>query len=311
MLGSAVESLLIESKKPFIASDKEVDITNLNTVKNYAQQNFSDNTLNYIINCAAYTAVDKAEDQPEAAEKLNHTGPKNLAVIAKQLKATLIHVSTDYVFDGKNADGYYENDAPNPVSVYGRTKKDGEEAIQSSGAAYYIVRTAWLFGENGPNFVATMLSLFQASKPVKVVNDQWGSPTYAGDLAKALFRFTETDLAENSAGKNPPPKGIYHFTNSGVTSWYDFAREIFTQSVERGLCPQNSTIDPVPSTEYPTKAHRPHYSFLHRDKIIKAFNIEIRDYKHALTTYLSSIKKSINDKNANFKNTGEKANGNN
>jgi len=299
MLGSAVEELLRESGRDFIASDKEVDITDTNEVDDYLRRYCPSGGLQWIINCAAYTAVDRAEDEPAAAAKLNVVGPKNLARAAERRDATLIHVSTDYVFDGKNPEGYREDDPQGAISIYGRTKWAGEVAIGRSGAAHYIVRTAWLFGEHGPNFVATMLSLFEAGKAVRVVNDQWGSPTYAGDLAEALVGLTETgsdagmpprrDAA--SGAKAHPATGIYHFTNGGRISWYDFACEIHRQAREMGLCSGASTIEPVPSSSYPTRAARPHYSFLHTEKIKQALDRDIRHYTSALHSYLEAVKK--------------------
>ena len=283
MLGSAVESLFRTAGVGVLASDREVDITDSAAVETFLNRHCTlEKKLKGIVNCAAYTAVDRAEDEPKVAARLNSLGPKNLADAAVQRGATLLHVSTDYVFDGEKEEGYVETDPPGAVSVYGRTKWAGEEAVQQSGAAYYIIRTAWLFGEGGPNFVATMLSLFQAGKDIRVVDDQWGKPTYAGDLAEALLRFVRSE--------DQVPYGIYHFTNDELTNWYKFAREIYTQSTAMGLCPEGSSISPVPSSEYPTKARRPHYSVLHTDKIKSALGLNIRSHREALHSYLTNLK---------------------
>lgn len=320
MLGTAVEELLKESETAYIASDREVDITGAEVVEAFLGEQVAGGgsysaispgrpgeqelegsepgerclKLTCIINCAAYTAVDRAEEDARSAGRLNSTGPKNLARAARRRGAKLIHVSTDYVFDGTKEEGYYEDTPQSAVSVYGRTKWAGEEAIRRSGVSHCIVRTSWLFGEHGPNFVATMLSRFFEGKPVRVVNDQWGSPTYAGDLAEALVRLAGAQLPD--VGESGPrlPQGFYHFTNGGRINWYDFAREIFSQAREIGLCPDGSTITPVPSSEYPTKARRPVYSFLHTDRIREALDIEIRPYQEALHNYLATIKNQRN-----------------
>jgi len=293
MLGSAVEKMLRNTDIPYIASDREVDITDYDELRSFTDSRFAGEGagegagrvgggVGWIINCAAYTAVDRAEDEPGAASRLNALGPKNLARAARYVGARLVHVSTDYVFDGKKAEGYREEDRPKPISAYGRSKWAGEEAVRRSGAAHYIVRTAWLFGRGGKNFVSTMLSLFTDGRQVKVVEDQWGSPTYAGDLAEALVRLTRLDP--------PPEEGVYHFTNDGAVSWYGFACEIFSQARRLGLCSDESKIEPVPSSSYPTKARRPIYSFLHTDKIRKRVVPEIRSYQAALNSYLESLR---------------------
>jgi dTDP-4-dehydrorhamnose reductase len=292
MLGGAVEAQLHRAGESYVASDREVDITDSHAVQKFLHIHWSKvRPLRWIINCAAYTAVDQAEDEPDRAARLNALGPKNLAraaalsTIAPQ-GAALIHVSTDYVFDGEQEAGYRESDTPHPISMYGRSKWAGEAAVQRAGIPYYIVRTAWLFGARGPNFVATMLRLFEAGKPVRVVNDQWGCPTYAGDLAEALHRIIQSE------GRAAP--GIYHFTNAGITNWYQFAREIYAQARQLDLVSDGSSITPVPSREYPTRARRPHYSILHTDKIRAALDLDIRSHQDALRTYLLTIKSERN-----------------
>lgn len=292
MLGSALEEQLRKAGESYVASDREVDITDSQAVQNFLRLHWSRvRPLRWIINCAAYTAVDQAEDEPDRAARLNALGPKNLAAAAALSTASpqgaaLIHVSTDYVFDGEKEAGYRESDSPRPLSSYGRSKWAGEAAVQRAGIPYYIVRTAWLFGERGPNFVATMLRLFEAGQPVRVVDDQWGCPTYAGDLAEALHRIIQSE------GRAEP--GIYHFTNRGVTNWYQFACEIYSQARQLDLVSDGSSITPVPGREYPTKARRPHYSILHTDKISAALDLDIRSHQDALRTYLLTIKSERN-----------------
>ncbi|MFW5711674.1 MAG: dTDP-4-dehydrorhamnose reductase [Spirochaetota bacterium] len=287
MLGSALEEQLRKAGESYVSSDREVDITDSHAVQKFLHTHWSRvRPLRWLVNCAAYTAVDQAEDEPDRAARLNALGPKNLAAAAAEHGAALIHVSTDYVFDGEQEAGYRESDSPRPISIYGRSKWAGEAAVQRAGIPYYIVRTAWLFGERGPNFVATMLRLFEAGQPVRVVDDQWGCPTYAGDLAEALHRFIQTE------GRAAP--GIYHFTNTGITNWYQFAREIYAQARQLELVSDGSSITPVPGREYPTKARRPHYSILHTEKIRNALDIDIRSYQDALHSYLLTIKSERN-----------------
>ncbi len=287
MLGSALEEQLRKAGESYVSSDREVDITDSHAVQKFLHTHWSRvRPLRWLVNCAAYTAVDQAEDEPDRAARLNALGPKNLAAAAAEYGAALIHVSTDYVFDGEKEEGYRESDTPHPISIYGRTKWAGEAAVQRAGIPYYIVRTAWLFGERGPNFPATMLRLFEAGQDVRVVEDQWGCPTYAGDLAEALHRIIQIE------GRAAP--GIYHFTNSGITNWYQFAREIYAQARQLDLISDGSSITPVPGSEYPTKARRPHYSILHTEKIRNALDIDIRSYQDALRSYLLTIKSERN-----------------
>lgn len=213
MLGTDVEILLKKEGMDYIASDQEIDITNVEELQKFAQSK----PITWIINCAAYTAVDKAEDEPELAFKINSDGPQNIAEIANQKSAKLIHISTDYVFDGIKEDAYTEADAPNPLGVYGASKLLGEENIQNNLNEYFILRTAWLYGKNGNNFVYTMLRLFKERDEISVVDDQYGSPTYVQDLAVAILAIIHF---------NSDAYGIYHFTNEGKITWYDFAREI-------------------------------------------------------------------------------------
>jgi dTDP-4-dehydrorhamnose reductase len=228
------------------------------------------NQPKYIINCAAYTAVDKAEEQLELARKVNAIGPKNLAIVANEENATLIHISTDYVFGGaKNVEeDYTEMEDKSPESVYGITKLEGEQAIIDSCFQYYIFRTAWLYGD-GNNFVRTMLKLGKEKEQINVVMDQHGSPTYAVDLASIIHQ----------AIKKQIPYGIYHATDLGYTTWYEFTKEIFAKA--------NITckVNPVTSEEFASVAKRPKNSKLSKEKLLKE-GIEIPTYEDALNRYL-------------------------
>lgn len=232
-----------------------------------------------IINCAAYTAVDKAESEREAAMAVNATGVKNLADVAKELNAWLIHVSTDYVFDGTAHQPYVETDATNPQSVYGETKLQGEKNATSYCKAI-VIRTAWLYSTFGNNFVKTMLRLGNERESLNVVFDQIGTPTYAHDLAKAILAAAAKATSTNDTSLG----GIYHYTNEGVCSWYDFTREIF--DMEKIDC----KLSPIETKSYPTPAKRPHFSVLNKQKIKSTFDIEIPHWKHSLSECLIKLK---------------------
>ncbi len=244
-----------------------LDITNLDAVKNFV----TNNHIEMIVNCAAYTAVDKAEDDVELVQKINEDGPCNLALSG----AKIIHISTDYVFDGKNYQPYLPEDTANPVSVYGRTKRAGELAVLDNAKVAIVIRTAWLYSAHGNNFVKTMRRLGSERETLNVVSDQIGSPTFAGDLAQAIV-----DILPQM---NETNKGIYHYTNEGVCSWYDFATEIMN------LSDLACKVNPIPSTAYPTKATRPFYSVLSKEKIKNVFNIEIPHWKESLVKCLKQF----------------------
>jgi len=282
MLGNEVEELLKKNNLPYTASDQEIDITNYDLLKNYVEYK----EIDWIVNCAAYTAVDKAEEQIEKAYQLNRDGVGNLARITLDKKAKLIHISTDYVFDGKKDKTctYTEEDKPNPVGIYGKSKLAGEKEIENILNEYFIIRTAWLYGLNGSNFAYTMLRLFKERDVVKVIDDQWGSPTYTADLAKAILKIIRNDSVSY---------GIYHFTNEGVTNWYEFARAIYDKAKRLGLLKGNRGLEikSIKTEEYPTAAVRPKNSILSKEKIIKEFNLEIRNWNEALKDFLVSLKK--------------------
>lgn len=256
-LGCELSKLL---KKAILTDRDELDITNFEAVQKFVKANDVDT----IINCAAYTNVDAAEDDELKAYQLNVTGPENLA----KTGATIIHISTDYVFGGKHYKPYEPSDEAKPLSVYGKTKLKGEEAVLKNAKTAVIIRTAWLYSPYGKNFVKTMRRLGEEKSEISVVTDQIGTPTYAGDLAKAIVEI----LPQIKAGQ----KSVYHYTNEGVCSWYDFAVEIMTQSKLK------CKVLPIPSSAYPTRAVRPLYSVLSKEKIKQDFKLTIPHWKEGL-----------------------------
>jgi dTDP-4-dehydrorhamnose reductase len=232
------------------------------------------NNISVIVNCAAYTAVDKAEDDRELCCKINRDAVRNIGEIATGNNAKVIHVSTDYVFDGQGNRPYSEEDETAPQSVYGHSKLDGEKALLSTCPDTVIVRTAWLYSETGNNFVKTMLRLGRERDSVGVVNDQKSTPTYAGDLASAIKTVME-------AARFVP--GIYHYTNEGICTWYDFAKKIFEFS---GL---QCSVKPLRTEEYPTRATRPAYSVLDKTKIKQTYKIDIPAWEDSLTKMINKV----------------------
>ena len=228
----------------------------------------------YAINCAAYTAVDKAEDDKELAYKINATGAQNLAELCKQHNTTFIHISTDFVFKGDKATPRTETDETNPISVYGQTKLDGEKVVSKILDQYFIIRTGWLYSEYANNFAKTMLKLGAERDELRIIADQVGTPTYAIDLAGFILHIITTGSKDY---------GTYHYSNEGVTSWFDFARAIFDISNT-----QVKTI-PIRTDEYPTKATRPAYSVMDKTKAKQTFNIEIPYWRDSLSTCISKL----------------------
>ncbi|MDO4392339.1 MAG: dTDP-4-dehydrorhamnose reductase [Clostridium sp.] len=265
MLAKAVKEELKENE--LVCTDvEELDITNLDAVRLYTKKVKPD----YIINCAAYTAVDKAEEQEELVYKINAIGPKNLAIATQENNAVLVHISTDYVFGGDKdtSKDYNEDDKKNPQAVYGKTKLAGEKFIEENCKNFYIFRTAWLYGE-GHNFVRTMINLSKEHDEVKVVNDQHGSPTYAVDLASIIHQAMEKQI----------PFGVYNSTNMGYTTWYDFTKMIYDLE---GI---NCKVIPVTSEEFKSAAKRPKNSQMSKSKLLK-YGIKIPTYEDALKRYL-------------------------
>ncbi|MDR1517584.1 MAG: dTDP-4-dehydrorhamnose reductase [Dysgonamonadaceae bacterium] len=260
----------------FIFTDADtLDITDRQQVEAFVEQH----SIRYIVNCAAYTAVDKAESDEELCYKINCTGPENLAVAATKNGCRLIHVSTDYVFDGEGTKPYRESDATNPQSVYGRTKLQGEQAILKAAPDAVIVRTAWLYSTFGKNFVKTMLQLMHDRPDLNIVADQRGTPTYAADLAEMIVHIMEE--AERQEWK----PGVYHFTNQGETTWFGFAEKI------KAMAKMDScTLRPVNTAEYKTAAKRPAYSVLDKTKIELAFHVVIPQWEDGLKRCLEKLK---------------------
>ena len=256
MLGQDLCPILEDSGYEVIETDIDtLDITNSKIVSDVLKENKPD----IVIHCAAYTNVDKAEEDLHTAELINVTGTENIAEACGKLGITLVYISTDYVFDGTKNEPYKPNDRTNPINNYGMTKYEGEEAVRSLCEKYYVARTSWLYGHHGKNFVETMLSL--ADKPeIKVVDDQIGCPTWTVELANGIVKILSK------------PYGTYHICGSGHTSWYGFAREIFVQS---GL---NVNLIPCTTYEFPRPAKRPSYSVMDNDKICRNWQAALKDY---------------------------------
>ncbi|MEM0541495.1 dTDP-4-dehydrorhamnose reductase [Flavobacterium sp. j3] len=249
-------------------SSSELDITNLEKIASV----FSKIQPNFCINAAAYTAVDKAESEPEKAYLINATGAKNVAEVCKEYNTILLHVSTDFVFDGNKQTPYNEEDLPNPTGIYGKTKLEGEIEIQKIWANHFIVRTSWVYSQFGNNFMKTMLRLASERDIISVVNDQIGTPTNAVDLAEGLIKIITEHLKLNTEHFY----GIYNFSHEGQCSWYDFAKKIFE------INNININLLPIPTSSFPTPAKRPSFSVLDKSKIKKVFGIEINNWEESL-----------------------------
>ncbi len=272
-VGRELQALAKNYSYAFFFTDREsLDITCKEVIESFVNKN----SINVIINTAAYTAVDKAEEDYENANKVNHLAVKYLAEIAKENNIKLIHISTDYVFDGKNYKPYNEDDDTNPQGVYGQTKLNGEKALQGINPKNsVIIRTSWVYSSFGNNFVKIMLKLGKERDTLGVIFDQVGTPTYARDLVQAILEILGTDtlvLANSTENKVQ----IYNYSNEGVLSWYDFAKEIMR------MAKLNCTINPIETKEYPTPAKRPYYSLLNKAKIKKEFDIAMPYWKDSL-----------------------------
>ena len=251
----------------------ELDITDQSAVKK-AIENFCPNV---IINAAAHTAVDRAETEIELSKAINVKGPQYLAEAAKSVGAAILHISTDYVFDGQRAGKYKESDATDPQGVYGRTKLEGEQAVAAANDKFIVLRTAWVFGEQGNNFVKTMLRLAKTRDTLGVVADQVGGPTYAGDIAKALIQIAEKIIAGEKV-----EYGVYHLTGEPYVSWYEFAKAIFAEAVLQNVLEKSPLVNAITTADYPTPAKRPANSCLDLTKIQQVFGIQPSDWQKAL-----------------------------
>jgi dTDP-4-dehydrorhamnose reductase len=254
----------------------DVDIADRLTLKTFADRL----DLSWIINCSGYTAVDRAEDEPDQAFRINAEGVRNLAWVARQKKSRLLHLSTDYVFDGRKEGTYLETDTPNPSGIYGRSKLQGEQYIKEGIDNHVILRTAWLYGPDGNNFVRTMLRLFQERDEVRIVADQWGSPTLASDLADTILQIITRDTLQY---------GTFHFTNEGRTNWFEFATLILELARRYHLLDREVRLVPIRTEQYPTKALRPTNSYLSKEKIKKVFGIPVRPWQEALESFMNSL----------------------
>ncbi|MCK9236808.1 MAG: dTDP-4-dehydrorhamnose reductase [Thiopseudomonas sp.] len=279
-LGQSMQKLAQEYPQfdfQFVGRD-ELDLSQPELVK----QKLSHYQFDALINCAAYTAVDKAETEQELADAINHHSVGQLAQVAKDNNALLIHISTDYVFDGQNYKPYQTSDAVKPVNTYGDSKLKGEQAIHTASPSALIIRTSWVYSEFGHNFVKTMLKLGQEREQLNIVADQVGSPTYATDLAVAI-------LEALCCISNQPEEGdsvkIYHFSNEGICSWYDFAKAIFE------LKEIDCAVNPIGTQDYPAPAKRPHYSVMDKTNIKQAFGISIPYWKDSLAVCLKGLEK--------------------
>ena len=272
-LGSEIQELSQDYPYNFFFTDREeLDITNENEVKEYSFRN----NINIIINCAAYTAVDKAQNEQDFADAINNIAVGNLAQVAKENNIKLIHISTDYVFDGKNYKPYLEDDNTNPTSVYGQTKLDGENILKNINPFNsIIIRTSWVYSSYGTNFVKTMLRLGRERESLGVIFDQVGTPTYAKDLAQTILEILPQIHNEKVE--------IYNYSNEGVLSWYDFAKEIMR------MAKLDCVINPIETKDYPTPAKRPHYSLLNKSKIKQEFGTIIPYWKDSLDECLRKM----------------------
>ena len=259
----------------------ELDLTSESSTNHYFNSN---DKFDIIINCAAYTAVDKAEEEQDLANQINHLAVKQLAQIAKNQQAKLIHISTDYVFDGESNKSYTEADETNPINVYGKTKLAGEKALQAIMLTNaIIIRTSWVYSEYGNNFVKTMLNLGKERDELNVVSDQIGSPTYATDLAETILKIIDN---KNYQDKEQSTE-IYHYSNEGEISWYDFTKEIFK------LAKIDCKVSPITTEQYPTPAKRPKSTLMDKEKIVEKFSIKTPYWKETLCSCINNIENKI------------------
>lgn len=281
-VGSELQVLAAQySNFKFVFTDyKELDITNRQGVLDFFEQH----NFRYCLNCAAYTAVDKAESEVEKATAINVAGTENLATACKKNGTTLFHLSTDYVYHNDQNTPFVETDSTNPQSVYGRTKLDGEKIAQQIHPLTIVIRTSWVYSSFGNNFVKTMIRLGKERDQLGIIYDQIGTPTYARSLAKAMLDMIAS--IENGALDGKEIMGLYHYSNEGVTSWYDFAMAIFE------LENINVNVSPILTSDYPTAAKRPHFSLLNKSKIKEVFGLDIPHWRVSLKTCLDTLNDS-------------------
>jgi len=277
-LGSEIREIASNYKKfDCIFKDfPDLDICNFEKLEAF----IIDHKINAVINCAAYTAVDKAEEDAEIAESVNSNGVSNLVNVLENINGKLIHISTDYVFDGNHFTPYKESDPVTPIGVYGRTKRSGELAVLNSNIDAIIIRTSWLYSSFGNNFVKTIFRLGKEKESLEVIFDQIGTPTYAKDLAKTCLEI----LCKNTSEKISKNGNLYHYSNEGIASWYDFAIAIME------LAGLNCKVKPIPTKDYPALAKRPQYSVLNKSKIKNDFKLEISYWRDSLADCIKKIK---------------------
>ncbi|MDR1781184.1 MAG: dTDP-4-dehydrorhamnose reductase [Tannerella sp.] len=271
-LGNAIRRIAVErSDMEFYFTDiEDIDLCDKAQISGFV----ASRNIGYILNCAAYTAVDRAEDEPELCMRVNRDAVQNVGEVANAHNIKVIHISTDYVFDGSGKRPYREDDKPNPQSVYGKSKLEGEKALLATCPASVVIRTAWLYSEYGNNFLKTMLRLGSERPSINVVNDQIGAPTYAGDLAEAMLRIVESPVFI---------AGIFHYSNEGVCSWYDFAVRIMQ------MANLQCVVDPITTAEYPTRAKRPSYSVLSKEKIKQTYGVDVPAWETSLATAIKRL----------------------
>ncbi len=281
-LGQCVQDVFAGSEYQLISFDRQgLDISNAEQVRAVCAELAPD----IIINAAAYTAVDKAESEREQAQKINEQGAENLAVEAQRHGALLIHISTDYVFNGEKQTPYQEDDPVEPQGVYGQTKLAGEQAVQRRCERHVILRTAWVFSEYGNNFLKTMLRLGAEREELGIVSDQLGCPSYAGDIAGACLAICEAERA------NTASYGIYHYAGGESLSWYDFASVIFTTAVEQGVLTTSPQLNAITTADFPTPAKRPSYSVLSSEKFTVDYGVPASDWRLGVKVVLARLVK--------------------
>ncbi|MBM4164772.1 MAG: dTDP-4-dehydrorhamnose reductase [Lentisphaerae bacterium] len=282
MLGRELKEMLVSAGFPCVGTDRECDMGDASALRTFA----AGRRIGWIVNAAAYTAVDRAEDEPDEARRLNARGAANCAMIATACGARLIHLSTDYVFDGTGRRPYAEDDPVSPIGVYAQTKAEGERLVLEACPGAIILRTAWLYGRHGGNFVHTMLRLMRERDSIQVVADQFGTPTRVRSLCAVILALI-TRFSDAS--------GIYHVTDGGETTWHEFASAIAEEGRRLGLIPGTCRIEPCATEAYPTRARRPAYSVLSKAKITALLGVAPTPWREALVEYLKGMQATTAD----------------
>lgn len=278
LLGRELSGLFFRTGLPFVGTGRELSVTDLPALEAFAQEN----PVGWIVNGAAYTAVDRAEEEPTLCRAINALGPQNLGKVAERIGARVLHVSTDYVFDGGANQPYHEDCQVNPLNVYGRTKAEGEVLLQEANAGSIVLRTAWLYGIHGPNFIATMLRLMKEKDSLGVVADQYGTPTWAADLASVIVSIVTTPPAQG---------GLYHASGEGKASWHEFAKAIGEEARSAGLLDSHKPVEirQLSTAEYPTKAKRPPWTVLSKDKLYEELGLSFPPWRESLHAYFQRL----------------------